>query len=60
MDADVINYLDFIEVEDQRSGVLSPHLSIKQCHWNVAIDVAPPRAQRGELHRGWRWEGRCQ
>lgn len=36
------------------------HLSIQQCHRDVAIDVAPPRAQSGELHGRGRWEGRRQ
>lgn len=36
------------------------HLSIQQCHGDVAINVAPPGAQSGELHGGRRWEGRWQ
>lgn len=36
------------------------HLSIQQCHRDVAVDVAPPGAESGELHCGRRWEGRWQ
>ena len=32
----------------------SPHLSVQQRHGDVAVDVAPPRAQGGELHGGGR------
>lgn len=38
--------------------VFLSHLSIQQCHRDVAIDVAPSGAQGGELHGGGRWEGR--
>jgi len=34
------------------------HLSVQQSHRDVAIDMAPPGAQSGELHRGGRWERR--
>lgn len=33
------------------------YLSIQQRHGDVAVDVAPPGAQGGELHGGWRQEG---
>lgn len=36
------------------------YLSIQQRHRDIAIDVASPRAQSGELYGGGRWEGRRQ
>lgn len=41
------------------SSVFS-HLSIQQRHRDIAVDVAPPRAQSGEVHGGGRREGRRQ
>lgn len=37
---------------------LFSHLSIQQCHGDVAIDMTSTGAQSGELHGGGRWEGR--
>lgn len=36
------------------------YLSVQQRHGDIAVDVAPPRAQSGELHGGRRREGRGQ
>lgn len=41
-------------------SLLVPHLSIQQCHGDIAVDVASSRAQSGELHGRWRWERRRQ
>ena len=35
-------------------GSASPHLSVQQRHGDVAVDVASPGAQGGELHGGGR------
>lgn len=43
--------------QKKKWSCLFSHLSIQQCHRDVAIDMAPPRAQSGELHGGGRWEG---
>lgn len=41
-----------------RTISLHSHLSIQQRHRDVAVDMAPPGPQGGELHCGGRWEGR--
>lgn len=41
-----------------RHRAVFPHLTIQKGHRNVAIDMAPPGAQSGELHRGGSWKGR--
>lgn len=41
-----------------KGHLFSPHLSVQQCHGDVTVDVAPPGAQGGELHGGWRWQRR--
>lgn len=46
--------------KNNKWSCLFSHLSIQQCHGDVAINVAPPGAQSGELHGGGRWERRRQ